>query len=227
MFKYFVLQISLIFSLFVLVGCEDRELDFSSLEFGQEYLDENRGILSPIQQAYRRVAIASSDEAINYEFSGDRLVELIYLEVRSPKEEADLSRLLRAIGFQQPEEYIEFHRSIATLANTLAEQTNFAEKPVTEVRNIIAGYIYENAAELGIEVTKPLEKAYCGDDYDDCEADVSASLAGDLGECAVATAVTGLSTGGLGGIIVGGACAANALYQGVIASRACVRNHCP
>jgi hypothetical protein len=140
------------------------------------------------------------------------------------------------INFKTKEDFLNYHGKLVELATVLVRNTNIEELSKKERASVLQEYYFENTLNIRNFDSKPpkssrsnCQSSGTGCDncsYHACENDVSASLAGNLLECAVAIAVTGIGTGGIGGIIIGAACVGNALYQATLASNACVINHC-
>ncbi len=208
-------------------SCESEDFShpIEKRNFDEAYLMTNPEVLKAFTP---ELFVPELSEEVLYEteFNADRFTFLIEKESLDKTELRDLKKYLHQLGFSNKASYVSFQAALYQAGKKLIEETNIEDLPFDQVKSVLENAVsFEDAIvrRRFFEKATPCRKQ----GYIDCERDVSSALAGDLFECVVGAAVTGLFTGGVPGIVVGAACTGNALVQGTIASRACVREHCP
>lgn len=223
----FTFLFALVFISFATFSCEKEQIApiNQTVPFDEAYLSTHPEVLGTLLPAFD-LGLLETSLPEGFQFDADRLDVLASKDYLTKIESNDLNDHLQAIGFPDKAAYLSYKASLFNLGEKLVKNTDVELLSSEVLRSVIRKAIISNPSNRNIGL---LEKATpCNSkSYLACENDVSAALAGDLAECVVGTVVTGLFTGGLPAIVVGGACAGNALYQGAIASRACVRNFCP
>ncbi len=222
-FVAIVFKILIVTSIFIIQSCSnDLETAVETKsEFSVNFLKENEKKMAMLFEQ-RRVITLSNNVSKDMSFNPERLQDLLNKSLLNAGEENELSYYLNEIGFQNREDFISFQLEVEQLGKFLVQETTINNLSREEIDTVLSEYLSQKKSN-----NLSFRSSCNNEAYNACEADVSASMAGDLLECAAAAAVTGLASGGLGGLIVGAACTANALYQATISSRACVRNHCP